>query len=703
MRLNITIFILFLGIGMNSCSDEEVQINESLINIAQTRSISEFSEFYYYYKGEKRELSVNPSKRYIITHPKTENVSISNRSIVQNMKYKNSQGYIVEIDGREIAKADSHNRTTINSLQDDPNILAIEYVIGDSIPVSNLFYIKLKHSSDINILEQKAAEIGCLIEGVMDSDNTWIRLSNSKVSILNTSLEASNHLFETGLFADVDPGFCLRYEPNITPSDYFYNSQWGLKGYYGIQAESAWNITLGSSSITVAVIDGGIYTQHPDLAGRLLPYAYNCDNGSNSPNYSDHGTMCAGIIAANHNAIAIAGVAPNVKLMNISSNFPNVANLSELLANGINRAWQNGADVINISWGDQGGQYYNQLHSALLEDALSKAMTSGRNGKGTVICFASGNHKRIDYPGYCNSDIMVVGSTDSTGKVATYSGHGKELDVVAPGDEIISLNASGHISSASGTSFAAPHVSGIAALILSINPNLTQKQVCTIINETTGRERWNNNDGFGLVRASQAVEVTAGSYTINNEWGSSAFAIAKFCILYLPRSAKVKWSTAQNVATVIRNVNDTIEYHYSFSGRSMKDEIKATITYCGMVSNISYPITVFNEPKIFGVERIHYSPSPDRIDLKVTCADPNAQITWSGSDSFAEFPYLGDASFMEFPNLYKSLYAEAGTHLLSVKAENQYAFDIYNFRITQSSLNALPVSKATKKTVYQLP
>lgn len=684
--------IVALGLGGISCSDNDLLSVDDIDGKVQSCNITEEST-YYYYKGQKTSLAINSTKRYVITRPKINKMQGRKDSKLIQTIYGDKYGRIVELDKgySTRTKETSFNKVTLETLQADMDVIAVEYVVGDSIPISNLFYLKLKKPSDLNMLQQEAARIGCTVEGVVDSDRSWVRLSNSQASMFPTSLEASNFLFETGLFEDVDPGFNLKYEVNYRPNDLFYSMQWGMGGHYGVQAESAWNHTLGDSSITVAVIDNGIHTQHPDLAGRLHPYTYNCDNGiiyslPFEDNLLEHGTMCAGIIAANHNLFGIAGIAPNVKLMNISSRFPMVANLSELLANGINKAWQNGADVINISWGDQGGALYYHLHSALLENAISNALTKGRKGKGCVVCFAAGNKKVIDYPGYCNPDIIVVGAIDSQGQVTSFSGRGKELDVVAPGNEIISLGGVGAtVKTLDGTSFAAPHVAGIAALMLSIKPELTQKQISAILGGTASNDNWNKNSGYGRVSALRAIRVIEEDYSICSPWGSSAFATAKFYIPYLPKRAKVTWSTAQNVADILKCENDTVEFRYNFSGRSMKDEIRATISFGGEFSfNVSHPITVFNEPKILGVEKILYSPSPDRIDLKVHCTDPNAQITWSGHQNLGDFPYLDDASFMEYPNLYKSLYVtSSGSYFLSVKAENQYAYDIYNFSVSK--------------------
>ena len=223
----------------------------------------------------------------------------------------------MDVDTTETIKT-STNAKSLNSLAKDDNIIAIEYVGGDSIltPISNEFYVKLKNLSDISLLEKYAEAIGCKVEGAIESDDYWISLHSNKESKFN-SLEASNFMYETGNFESVDPGFIYNIQLYSTPTDANYSSQWNMHGTYGIKAEQAWNITKGSSNITVAVIDGGIVTGHSDLTGRMHNYSYNSEN-----NYDiNHGTMVAGIIGANHNTLNIAGVAPNVKLMNISINF----------------------------------------------------------------------------------------------------------------------------------------------------------------------------------------------------------------------------------------------------------------------------------------------------------------------------------------------------------------------------------------------
>ena len=195
----------------------------------------------------------------------------------------------------------------------------------------------------------------------------------------------------------------------------------------------------------------------------------------------------------------------------------------EQTADGINWAWQNGADIINNSW-------YVNFQSDFLEDALKKALKNGRNGLGTVVVFLSGNSSKpqnpnsfgITYPANSIDDLIVVGAIDINGnRASSFSCYGEKLDVVAPGVNILSTIYPNLLVNSSGTSFSTPHVSGICALILSVNPCLSVKQVSDIIEKTSKKldnytytnsnnrpnGTWNNETGYGLVNAFEAVKL----------------------------------------------------------------------------------------------------------------------------------------------------------------------------------------------------
>jgi hypothetical protein len=204
------------------------------------------------------------------------------------------------------------------------------------------------------------------------------------------------------------------------------------------------------------------------------------------------------------------------------------------LANGFNWAWTNGADVISNSWG-------GYAPSSIIDDAITNTLTNGRGGKGTVIVFAAGNENNtnIRYPGNSNPNILVVGALSPCGERKNLSScdgenfwgscYGSQLDIMAPGVKIPTTDRQGangytptdYTTTFNGTSSACPYVAGVAALILSANPNLTAVQVNTVIEQTAQKVRtdlysyaptlgrpngtWHNEMGYGLVNAYDAV------------------------------------------------------------------------------------------------------------------------------------------------------------------------------------------------------
>ena len=236
--------------------------------------------------------------------------------------------------------------------------------------------------------------------------------------------------------------------------------------------------------------------------------------------YSSHGTACGGVIFSDHNENFIAGISPDCSLLNVCNSL--TTSYIDRFATAINWAVQNKADVINNSWGDQGGLYYSIFHTAILEEAIDNALINGRGGKGCIVVFAAGNHApTIDYPGNYRPEIMVVGGMNSLGYRNDSSAYGEILDLVAPGLNIYTTVLNHSYEYAHGTSLAAPYVSGVAALVLSVNPCLTREEVTYILESTCTKMRpdlypygnnpnhpngtWNIEVGHGLVNAYEAV------------------------------------------------------------------------------------------------------------------------------------------------------------------------------------------------------
>lgn len=497
---------------------------------------NEGNQKYYYYKGEKKMLKINKDRlviyfdenadfeRLIEKEYKVSRKIRPNKYISASQNRKNTQGLELIID------ASMKYDDIYKSLKKQNNVKTIEQVVGDTLPVivSSYFYVKLKNENDTLLLKQISQATKTDIIRKVSFTTKWYVLEVTRESTSNC-LDISNVFAESNYFDKVDPGFVFDFSYNCV-SDTRFNEQWSINNTgIDINACNAWTLTTGNNSVIVAIIDQGIDNDHNEFAGINFITSYDAENRTSPAQlYGDHGTHVCGIISANHNASSIAGVAPGLSIMEVSHPLTLIPTLSEDLATGINWAVQNGADILSNSWGDQGGAYYNNLHSALLEDAIDNAIDNGRNGLGCVVVFASGNWSPpIDYPAYYRSEILTVGSIASTGQRSNFSGYGNQLDIVAPGSEILSTIRNNQYASYNGTSMATPHVSAVAGLILSRNPNLTQLQVANIIESTaqkvggynyqttTGRPNgtWQNEMGYGLVDAFAAVQAASSCTT----------------------------------------------------------------------------------------------------------------------------------------------------------------------------------------------
>ena len=382
------------------------------------------------------------------------------------------------------------------------------------------------------------------------------------------AIKYANILYKSNKVVYAQPSFWRIIQPYSS----FYRDQWGLNntGQLGgipgidINAPEAWGLATGNG-VKIAVVDEGIDLSHPDLFANLLTGydatdgQYGGINGGCKGNDA-HGTACAGIVAAINNDIGITGIAYNSNIIPIRIAYGNNGGwitYDTWIADGLNKAQEEfKADVISNSWG--GGS-----NSEIINSAIQNAVTNGRNGKGCIVVFASGNYNgSIIYPANSNPDILTVGAISLCGERKSPlscdgemwgSNYGKQLDIVAPGVLIpttdiqgsfgynpnnhIHVNLGGNKVNSdytnrdytiwfNGTSSACPHVSGVAALVLSANPNLTGQEVRDIIEKTAQKVRpdlysynsdqshsngtWNNEMGYGLVDAYAAVRMAKG-------------------------------------------------------------------------------------------------------------------------------------------------------------------------------------------------
>lgn len=307
------------------------------------------------------------------------------------------------------------------------------------------------------------------------------------------------------------------YQVVWLPNDTYFKSQWGLHntgqsigGSSGkvdadINAPKAWEIEKGlTNPVKVAVIDTGIKTAHPDFTNKIDTDSYNFLSPGDPPeDDNDHGTHVSGIIAAaTNNNEGVAGVAPGAMIVALKAGDAKGNLYGNAVIDAIYYAADKGAKVINMS-------FSGPNHSTFLEEAVNYAYN-----KGVVLVAASGNSSgnswdnSIQYPAaYAN--VISVGATDNKDTIALFSIHNSAVDLSAPGVDIYSTVLSNY-SFKSGTSMAAPMVSGVAALLRSRYSTLTPGQVKKVLEKTAtdlGTSGWDEYYGYGRVNAYKALRL----------------------------------------------------------------------------------------------------------------------------------------------------------------------------------------------------
>ena len=259
-----------------------------------------------------------------------------------------------------------------------------------------------------------------------------------------------------------------------------------------INASRAWDVSTGSLSQVVAVLDTGVDATHPDLAGRVLPGYDFVNNDANAADDNGHGTFVAGVAAANtNNGIGIAGVAWTARILPVKVlNAAGLGTDSEVAA-GIAWAADHGATVINLSLAGAG------------DDPVLHAAVQYAVGKGIPVVAAAGNtgDTTAQYPA-AYPEAIAVGATDLQGGLAAFSTHGDWVDLAAPGVAITSTYPGGRYATGSGTSFAAPIVSGGIVLVRAAHPTWTVAQVTSDLersaNDAGVAAGWDPYFGFGI-------------------------------------------------------------------------------------------------------------------------------------------------------------------------------------------------------------
>jgi PKD repeat protein len=291
----------------------------------------------------------------------------------------------------------------------------------------------------------------------------------------------------------------------LTPDDLGpnTNTSGGQWYQYKIQAQQAWDLQTGSSSVRIAVVDDAVQTNHPELLGVCIQGydAAEQDMDVEPPTSGhDHGTHVAGLIGAlTDNGQGMASLAHGVRIMPVKVTFDNNPDNVASGFEGIAWAVANGADIINCSWGSE---TFSQTGLAVIQDALNS---------GVVVVAAAGNFNNsvVQFPaGY--DGVIAVGATTSSDSRSTFSNFGTWVDVSAPGSLIWSLAPNNGYQVKNGTSFAAPLVTALAALLKSNNPNLGPAEIQACIQGSADdisflNPGFNGLIGTGRINAYEAI------------------------------------------------------------------------------------------------------------------------------------------------------------------------------------------------------
>lgn len=283
-------------------------------------------------------------------------------------------------------------------------------------------------------------------------------------------------------------------------NDPMINDQYSLKK---VDAFSAWNINQGNSDTVIAIIDTGVDSEHPDLKEKMLE-GYNVITPGTPPKDDvRHGTHVAGIAAAiGNNAIGVSGLAPKCKILPVKV-LGNGTGSMETVAEGLIWAADHGADVVNMSLG-------TYTENKTLGEAVKYAL--GKN----VVCVATmgnDNVERRRYPaGF--PGMIAIGSTDENDKKSSFSNYGNWITVSAPGTNILStlptyMSPNGY-GKMSGTSMAAPLVTGLVGLMRSQSKGLSPAEASKVLKESSddlGDPGFDNYFGSGRVNAGKALSL----------------------------------------------------------------------------------------------------------------------------------------------------------------------------------------------------
>lgn len=491
---------------------------------------------FYYYQGEKVYLETVPGQFVVkakagVDLPAAAREALADRGLAVRPGRALANGHqVIEVPGATRGEA----KGLAERLYNHPGLgfASPTYETqagGDDVLLMNTVMVMFEEGTSRSDIEQLNDRFGTTIQREPALEKGWryhvLRLPEAGGK---SALEIAAAYSESPLVKWADPNKTTNHRVFGGTAEPFFGEQWYLDdnpetGPNGVPADintrDAWDNTEGVATVEVGVFDTGVDGDHEDLdnvlAGKDFFSGSPTDpavSDSPDPGGDGHGTAVTGIIAANHNGVGVAGVAPNVT---IRSNriFKNGAFAGDQnAADAINASWKEfETDVLNNSWG--GGAPSNAI-----AEAIEWATKDGRGGKGSVVVFSAGNDAAdVSFPAEV-PEAIAVSAINRSGNLSSFSNTGPEIEIAAFGGSVVSSGAcsgdmptldpmgsggcddgpSGTIdyrSSFNGTSAAAPQVSAAAALLISNNSTLTEADVRQQLKSAA--DPWGDSDKFG--------------------------------------------------------------------------------------------------------------------------------------------------------------------------------------------------------------
>lgn len=405
-------------------------------------------------------------------------------------------------------------------------VLLLMYVPVSAMAQETLQVNSLDEMETVDVLSGGDRQVVVIYNDKLEDNIQTLDLSADEI-IGGQSVSNRVDVIEVAPDVDIDAFLAeLRSQPNVMAADlnqvyqksslpddaYIQNGQaWQ---FAGIGEDVTWDQVDNSEAVVVAVLDTGLNTGHPDLIGRTVAgkdYINGSTNVIDRDRDEGHGTMVSGcIVAAANNGIGIAGVAgtANIKVAPFcigNGDFSNATIVAALM----DAADRSDIDVINMSYG---GYFTSTTEQTAVDYALAK---------GKILVASSGNEGsdkeagQYSYPASYEG-VISVGATDQNQEIAYFSQYNDRVDLVAPGESIVTTEKSGAYTYIDGTSFSSPIVAGACAVLLAEDDSLTASQVESVLKETAldlGQAGKDNYYGYGLLQLDQALEKVKNAET----------------------------------------------------------------------------------------------------------------------------------------------------------------------------------------------